>query len=67
MEKTVEKILELIRENPAVTQSELVKKTGLSRRGIEWNIAQLKDQGIITREGPDKRGYWKINNEAQII
>ncbi|MDR2692156.1 MAG: DUF4062 domain-containing protein [Dysgonamonadaceae bacterium] len=65
VEKTVEKILKLIKENPAVTQSELIKITGLSRRGIEWNIAQLKAKGMIAREGPDKGGCWKINNKAK--
>jgi ATP-dependent DNA helicase RecG len=41
-EKTVEKIIEAIKTNPRVTQSSLMKETGLSRRGIEWNIKNLK-------------------------
>ena len=49
VEKTVEKILELIRVNPNVTQEELKNKTGLTRRGIEWNINKLKRTGIIRR------------------
>ena len=57
---TVEKILKLIKENPHITQEELVKMTGLSRRGIEWNILKLKNEDIIKRIGPDKGGHWKI-------
>lgn len=35
VEKTGEKIQKLIRQNLHITQRELMKKTGLSRRGIE--------------------------------
>ena len=59
-EKTVEKIILLIKENPNVTQKELVKKTGLTRRGIEWNLAKLKQEKIIKRVGSDKAGHWEI-------
>jgi ATP-dependent DNA helicase RecG len=46
--------------NPYITQKELVKEIGLSRRGIEKNISILKAKRIIERIGPDKGGYWKI-------
>ena len=58
---TVEKILNVLRDNPKTTQAGLVRITGLSRRGVEWNIAKLKADGIIERVGGDKGGYWKIN------
>ena len=61
VEKTVEKILALIEENPQITQVGLSKQIGLSRRGIEWNISQMKKNGLITRVGPAKGGYWKVN------
>ena len=60
VEETVDKILQLIAENAKITQSELVKKTGLTRRGVEWNISKLKTAGIIERIGADNGGYWKI-------
>lgn len=59
-EKTVEKIQLLIRQNPRITQQELMKKTGLSRRGVEWNLAKLKEKGLLRRIGPDKGGHWEI-------
>jgi len=66
VEKTVEKILQLIRENSKITQEELSEKTGLTRRGIEWNLAQLKQKRVLKRVGADKGGYWKvIENEAK--
>jgi ATP-dependent DNA helicase RecG len=60
VEKTVEKILKLLQDNPNMTQEELIKLTGLTRRGIEWNISQLKAKGLLERVGPDKGGYWKV-------
>jgi ATP-dependent DNA helicase RecG len=60
VEKSVEKIICLIKTNPYITQKELVKETRLSRHGIEKNINILKSKGILERIGPDKGGYWKI-------
>ena len=60
-EKTVEKILSLVKDNPQITQAELSTLTGLSRRGVEWNIQQLKKNGLLSRVGPDKGGYWQVN------
>ena len=60
VEKTVEKIVEAIKVNPFITQKELVKITGLSHRGVEWNLQQLRKNKIILRVGPAKGGHWEI-------
>jgi ATP-dependent DNA helicase RecG len=62
VEITVEKILALIKDNPKITQRELMDKTGLSRRGIEWNLKKLKEEGLLSRIGPDKGGHWELIN-----
>ena len=59
-QKTVEKIMEAITNNPLITQTELTKITGLTRRGVEYNLSKLKEKGLIERVGPDKGGSWKI-------
>ena len=59
-QKTVEKILDAIKSNPKITQNVLAEIAGLTRRGIEWNLAKLKEKGIIKRIGPAKGGYWKV-------
>lgn len=58
--KTVVKILDLIKNNPKITQTELTSKTGLSRRGIEWNLNKLKKEGFLRRIGSARAGYWSI-------
>ena len=63
VEKTVEKILNLIKENSKITQDDLVEKTGLTRRGVEWNLTSLKKQGILTRVGGRKSGFWQVNEK----
>lgn len=65
VEKTVEKIVEAIKVNPFIIQKELVKITGLSRRGVEWNLQQLRKNEIILRVGPAKGGHWEINKETE--
>jgi ATP-dependent DNA helicase RecG len=61
-EKTREKILRFIRENPQVTTSELAEKSGVTPKGIEWNIGKLKKEGLIKRVGPDKGGHWEVHD-----
>jgi len=66
VEKTVEKILDIIVNNPQITQAELVEMTGLTRRGVEWNLSKLKSKGLIERIGADKGGYWKVNTSRLV-
>ena len=63
VEKTEEIILKLIKSDSRITTKAIQQITGLSRRGIEWQIQKLKDQKIINRIGPDKGGHWEIIKE----
>ena len=56
----MEKILNAIKNNSKITQNELMEVTSLTRRGVEWNLAKLKEKGIIKRIGPAKGGYWEV-------
>ncbi|MCE5341250.1 MAG: helix-turn-helix domain-containing protein [Planctomycetaceae bacterium] len=60
VEKTVEKILDLIKNNPNVTQKMMADQTGLTRRGVEWNLRKLKAEGFIRRTGSVRKGFWEI-------
>ena len=41
------RFLDVIRDNPQIAQLELIEITGLTRRGVEWNLPQLKVKGVI--------------------
>jgi len=58
--KTVGKLLGIIMENPKITREEMALKTGLSTRGVEYNLNKLKEEGLIKRIGPAKGGHWEI-------
>ena len=61
-EESREKILDLIKDNVFITQNKIAAATGLSIKGVEKNIKQLKLNGLIERVGANKGGYWKIND-----
>ena len=52
-----------MRENPSITIAELVSELGMSRSGISKQIAKLKADGVIEREGSDKGGYWIVKSK----
>ncbi|GHT54652.1 cell filamentation protein Fic [Bacteroidia bacterium] len=56
-------ILKLIEHNPQITIMELSKQLKISDRAVKNNINKLKNADILSREGADKNGHWKINNE----
>ena len=58
--KSVVKILDLIAQYPDITRERLAKEVGLSVRGVEKNLAQLKSEGKIVRVGGRKGGHWEV-------
>ncbi|MBI4453232.1 winged helix-turn-helix transcriptional regulator [Candidatus Woesearchaeota archaeon] len=61
-EKTREKIIQLIGEKSQITTKELAEKTGLSAKGVEWNLKSLKDEKKLKRVGGRKEGHWEIKD-----
>ena len=59
-EKTRATILRTIKDNPQITMAELAKKTGISAKAIEKQIARLKKDSLLIRVGPDKGGHWEV-------
>lgn len=54
------KILNLIKENPFITQEELSEIVGIARKSIISNMKKLQENGLIKRIGADKNGYWQV-------
>ena len=64
MGKSVKKILKLLGEFPEITRESLAEEVGLSVRGVEKNLAQLKSAGKIRRIGGYKGGRWEVVNDS---
>ena len=55
-----QKILNILIENPYITQMKLSEILGISKRSIVKNMKNLKNNKKIERIGSDKKGYWNI-------
>ena len=64
-EKTREKIIRIISENPSITTDILAKELGITQKGIEWQITKLKKDGFIERVGSAKGGHWKVKESNE--
>jgi len=60
------KIIDKIQESSDISIVELAETLGLSIKTVRTNIDKLKQNGIITRIGPDKGGYWEVNNNIDM-
>lgn len=58
-QKTSQKIIELIKEDPYISTSKMAEIIGVERRNIARNIKKPQEQGVVRRVGPDKGGFWE--------
>lgn len=56
-----EKILELIRNNPRITQNLIKEQTDLSLRTVKRIMADLQKSGRVNRIGNNRSGKWQVN------
>ena len=59
-QKTVEKLVGFMRDNPEVTQTDMACALSISRQAVQKHIARLKSAGRIRRVGPDNGGHWEV-------
>ena len=59
-QKNSQKIVDLIKERPEITTTEMAEIIGLTRRSIVNITNKLQKEGIIRRVGPDKGGHWEV-------
>lgn len=53
-------VLSCLRDDPGMTNAELIVKTGKSQRTITRVLSSLKGKGLIARIGSNKTGYWQV-------
>lgn len=58
--KTAQKIIDLVISDPSISAEAMAYNIGISSRAVEKQIAKLRTMGILSREGADFGGYWRI-------
>ena len=53
-------ILDLIERNPGISIADLAQATGLSTSTVSRRIRDLKDSGLLVREGDRRDGRWRV-------
>ena len=53
-------ILDAIRENPEITERQLISLFPMSDTAMQNNLSYLKRNGFIVREGNNRSGRWKV-------
>jgi len=59
-QKSNQKILTIIEQDPTISMREMQEKTGLSESGVKKIVRQLREAGLLVREGGAKGGRWKV-------
>ncbi len=54
------RILEIVKNEPYISQAKLSEKIGVSKRTITTNMNNLQKKQILKRIGNNKSGYWEI-------
>lgn len=62
-EKTRVKILGLIADNPHTTTAQLAEAVGITPKGVEWQLSQMKKDGILKHVGSAKGGRWEVTRK----
>lgn len=53
-------ILQVIQDNPKMTQTDICEKTGISLRTVKRAMSKLKKSGKLRREGTNRNGLWVV-------
>ena len=61
--KTLDQILELLKNNPTMPLSEVAETIGKSLSAVERASAKLKKQGCLKRVGSTKSGHWLVSEK----
>ena len=56
---TQQRIVDMITDNPRVTQAAIAEDLGITTRAVKKNIKDLRNEGIVERVGSARGGMWK--------
>lgn len=60
---TVQKLLNMIAENPTATQAWYAEKLGVSKRTVSRMFVSLQEQGVLVRSGSRRKSNWTIRKK----
>ena len=55
-------MIDILSNNPTITQKEIVKRTSLSRSTVQRAIKELTEMGRLERAGSKKTGSWSVKD-----
>ena len=61
-QKQEDAILKLIKENPYIRRKEMVSRLDIHESSVKRRLASLQEKGMIKHIGPNKGGYWEVQN-----
>lgn len=61
--KDESEIIQLIKENPFITQKELHEKTGISLGTVKRILPGLQEKGVLIRDGGKRFGKWIVTDK----
>ena len=53
-------VIDVVRDNPTITQQGLLEITGISMGTIKRIMPRLQKKGVLIREGNRRVGQWKV-------
>jgi ATP-dependent DNA helicase RecG len=56
-------IINAMQQDPRISAAKIAMQLGVSSRSIEKRIRTMRENGIICRIGPDKGGFWQVNDK----
>lgn len=55
-------ILAILAENSTITQAQLMKEMGLTRKQVQKDMKELQEEGELVREGTNRSGRWVVKD-----
>ena len=52
--------MQKLEENPEITQVKLMEALDLSRKQIQKIIKDLREEGLVERQGSNRNGRWVV-------
>ena len=63
LNKTQQKIVDIILKDPKVTQAEIAEQLNISISAVKKSMKEIVNAGILVRVGANKGGYWEVKDK----